>query len=90
MLDDTLTRDVLEAYFLVIGDDVEVEIRTSAHYPGEVGPRIVEGTVVAATTRALLIETTGYQRKARIPWDAVASIRDRVTVTPHPALGGNP
>lgn len=76
----------LGAYLVAVGDVVEVELRTAGHYPGDVGPRIVEGTIIDATAKVLAIQTTGLDRTTRVPWNAIAAIRDAVSITPHPAL----
>lgn len=83
---DPLGPSILAAYFVAVGDLVEVELRTHGQYAGEFGPRIVEGEVVAGSRRAILIKTTGLSRQTRIPWDAIVAIRDVVSTAPHPAL----
>lgn len=83
---DPLGPSILRAYFIAVGDVVEVEVHSTAPYAGEFGPRLFEGEVVDASRRALLIKTTGLSRVTRIPWGAVAAIRDAVSTTRHPAL----
>lgn len=74
---------ILGDYCLAPGDRVEVELLV----PGGVGavpsgPRVVEGLVAGATPAMLLIGTRTTD--VRVPWSAIATIRN--TVTPHPAL----
>lgn len=83
---DPLGPPILRAYFVAVGDVVEVEVRDSRPYAGEFGPRIFEGTIIDASRRALLIQTTGLSRSTRVPWDAIVAIRDAVSTAPHPAL----
>lgn len=71
-------------YRLELGQEVEVEVLAPPH-AGELGPRIVEGRVVDATTAVVVIESlTAGQRRTRVPWSAVALVRDRPNT--HPGL----
>lgn len=70
----------LNDHALAIGDDVEVELIVAD--PGN-GVRRVEGRVVDATPAVLIVEpNSGGRRRTRIPWGAIAAIRD--AYVPHP------
>lgn len=85
MTEPRAPRDfILEDYALRMGDAVEVSLLTQAGV-GAVpsGPLLVEGEVVDATTTVVVIETR-QRTRVRVSWQAVATIRDRVTT--HPGL----
>lgn len=72
----------LATYALNLGLDVEVELLVVGQ-PSQVGPRLVEGTVAGATDNVLLITHPSTRRVTRLPWPAIAAIRN---ATPqHPA-----
>jgi ribosome maturation factor RimP len=76
-----IARRVLEEdYALVRGQDVEVELLVTSQH----GPRLVEGTIAHATPLVIMIATKPGGRLVRIPWHAVATIRDATTA--HPAI----
>lgn len=77
------TRVNLAAWVLTLGQDVEVELLTPSGSGPAFGPRLIEGTVAGATGAALLLETR-QGTPVRVSWQAVATIRDRVTT--HPGL----
>lgn len=72
----------LSDYALKVGDDVDVDLLVGTEANGRTQPVTIEGRVVTATSRVLVVERT--RRRTRIPWAAVAAIRD--TTTTHPAL----
>lgn len=74
----------LQPYRLELGQEVEVEVLAPSH-AGELGPRIVEGAIVDATTAVVVIESLAAgKRRTRVPWSAVALVRDRPNT--HPGL----
>lgn len=75
----------LAPWVVVVGDLVEVELLVIGQ-PTQVGPVLIEGEVVGGTTKVLVLDTTRPKRRVRVAWGAVATIRDAVTTTPHPAL----
>lgn len=78
-------RALLVAHRLELGTAVEVELTVTAGPPANsLAPRLVEGTVLGATSRVLVLEGRAGRRLTRIPWAAIATIRD--AVAPHPAL----
>jgi len=83
--DATATADALEDYALTMGDHVEVELLVTTTVagasPSVVVPRIVEGRIVGATRRVLVLESR--QHDTRVRWEAIALIRPAVTA--HPA-----
>lgn len=77
------TRDRrLADYALTLGDDVEVELLVVGQ-PSQVGPRLVEGTVTGATDGVVLLAAGPTRRTIRVPWAAIAVIRN--TPPTHPA-----
>lgn len=74
---------VLAGYGLTLEQAIEVELLVTGQ-PSQVAPRLVEGTIVGATEAALMLEATPGRRTTRVPWSAVALIRD--AITHHPAL----
>jgi hypothetical protein len=82
-VDREVARRVLEQdYALVRGQAVEVELLVTSGM-GASGPRLIEGDVAHATSLVLMVAAKPGGRLVRIPWHAVATIRD--AVTPHPA-----
>lgn len=81
----TEVSNTLAAWGLTLGQDVEVELLVVSGV-GAVpsGPRTIEGTIAGATGNVLAIETRPTARVTRVAWQAVATIRDRVTT--HPGL----
>lgn len=75
-------RSILKDYGLDAGDVVEVELLVTDAHTGNT-PRLVEGIVVAATTLIVCLEHPNSHTITRIPWHAIALIRN--AVTPHPA-----
>lgn len=72
---------VLAGYGLTLEQAIEVELLVAA--PGGTG-RLLEGTITGATDAALMLEGKGHRRTTRVPWAAVALIRDAVAA--HPAI----
>lgn len=78
-------RAILVAHRLDVGDAIEVELAATVGPPREsLATRLVEGTVLGATSRVLLVEAKAGRRLTRIPWASILTIRD--AVAPHPAL----
>jgi predicted methyltransferase len=81
---DTEAGNTLAAWGLTLGQDVEVELLVGSGSAPAYGPRLVEGVIAGATGNVLTIETRPTARLTRVAWQAVATIRDRVTT--HPGL----
>lgn len=81
VIDATRSEGILAGYGLTIGDAVEVELLVGAGTA--VGPRIVEGTIAGAHPAVLVVESAGGRVTNRIPWPAVANVRNRPD---HPGL----
>lgn len=78
-------RALLVAHRLDVGDDVELELTATVGPPrASLAARLVEGTVLGATSRVLLIEGKAGRRLTRVPWASILTIRD--AVASHPAL----
>lgn len=75
-------HEPLSRHALELNARVAVELLVIGQ-PTQVGPRIVEGRVADATAAILLIEHDDGTA-IRIPWPAIALIRD--THPTHPAL----
>lgn len=76
---------ILEDYGLRPDTEVEVEllITGGGRSHGSTMPRLVEGTVAGATPNVLVLEATPARIVYRIPWRAIALIRN--THQQHPA-----
>lgn len=70
---------ILAGYGLELYQAIEVELLVTG---AAGGGRLVEGTVVDATTNALVVEAKAGRRTTRLPWTAVALIRDALTDHP--------
>lgn len=79
-------RNTLAAWGLVGGQDVEVEVLVAGQYAAHVAPRLIEGTITGATGNVLVLNAVPGDRTVRVPWHAIATVRDRVTAPTHPAL----
>lgn len=78
-------RALLVAHRLELGTAVEVELTVTAGPPRtSLAPYAVEGTVLGATSRVLILEAKAGRRLTRIPWAAILTVRDAVAA--HPAL----
>lgn len=87
MIDPNVSSDVLEDYALTAGERIEVELLVIGQ-PSQVAPRLVEGEVLYATARVLVLEVRqaagrAPARTVRVPWPAIALIR--AAVPHHPA-----
>lgn len=78
-------RVLLVAHRIDLNTAVEVELLISIDVTGRTEPKLVEGTVAEATGAVLVLENA-RGRLARIPWAAIAVIRDQPNTAPHPAL----
>ena len=81
VIDGTRAEAILAGYGLTIGQAVEVELLVAG---GPATGRLLEGTVADATDLVLVIEPKGHRRPTRVPFTAVALIRD--AYTDHPGL----
>lgn len=81
VIDATRSAEVLAGYGLELGQAIEVELLVAG---GPATGRLVEGTVAGATDTVLVLEPKGHRRTTRVPFTAVALIRD--AYTDHPGL----
>lgn len=70
---------ILDAYMVKYGQSVEVELMV----PSPAGIRLLEGTIITATTAVLVVETSNGRVTNRLPWHAIANVRNPIPV--HPA-----
>jgi hypothetical protein len=80
----TATRDRrLADYALELGQAVELDLLVAAGGGPGAGPRLVTGDVTGATDGVLLLASGPTRRTVRVPWAAIATIRNAVPT--HPA-----
>lgn len=69
---------ILAGYGLDPGQAVEVELLIGAGTTG----RLLEGHVTGATPDVLILDPKGHHRPTRVPWAAIALIRDALADHP--------